>query len=197
VVALGALGSAMVTVKDDPEVAGAVASGPPSPLTTSTAAARSPTSTTVPTTTMTVIARRSAVASSRLKRAQAIADTSSFDWRAAGVTIRVGHHPAACCHWGVYDYGDNTVWIGSGAFASRARLRYVVFHEVAHAWQWASGKLSELAADMAPWGSRGFAALDHSADCVAAIWGARVSHYWSCPPAARHLVSRRLSGDWR
>ena len=45
-------------------------------------------------------------------RIEAIADSSGFDWRAAGVTIHFGYNPDACCHSGIYDYRDNSLWIG-------------------------------------------------------------------------------------
>jgi hypothetical protein len=38
-------------------------------------------------------------------------------------------------------------------------------------------------------------ALEYSADCIATVWGATTSNYWTCPAAARSLVTRRLSGD--
>ena len=133
----------------------------------------------------------------RLQPVLAIADGSGWDWRRAGVVIRVGYHPEDCCHWGVYDSRDDRLWIGPNAFANPARLRYTVLHELGHAWQFNSGHIGRLMVDMARWRPRGAAALEAGADCVAALWGARAKgHYWSCPPAAARLVARRLAGDW-
>jgi hypothetical protein len=134
-------------------------------------------------------------ASARLEQVTAIADSSGWDWRRAGVTIHARFHPGLCCHWGVYDSGDASIWIGPSAFANPARLRYTVLHEVGHAWQFRSGRLVQLSADMAPWGHRGIAALEAGADCLSTIWGAgpRSGHYWTCPKAAAGLVARRLA----
>ena len=134
----------------------------------------------------------------RLHEAEAIADSSGWDWRRAGIAIRVGFHPEACCHWGVYDSGDSSLWIGPTAFANATRLRYTVLHELGHAWQWHSGRLESLAADMARWGHRGGVRLEAGADCMSVVWGAsrNAGRYWACPPGAAGLVARRLAGDW-
>ncbi len=172
------------------------------PTTTTTAAAAGTTSTTAPpatsSTTSTTGAVRTADSadSGQLAQVEAIADSSGFDWRAAGVVIHIGYNPTDCCHWGIYDYRDNSLWIGPTAFASPTRLRYVVLHELGHAWQWASGHRDQLAADMAPWGVSGEEALEYSADCIATVEGAQMDNYWACPAAAQAIVSRRLSGDW-
>jgi len=114
------------------------------------------------------------------------------------VVIHTSFHPQACCHWGIYDFRDNSLWIGPSAFANPTRLRYTVLHELGHAWQWRSGQLDRLSAEMAPWGYRGMAGLEAGADCISVVWGAspRVGHYWACPPAAVRLLARRLAGDW-
>jgi hypothetical protein len=165
------------------------------PVATATTTTTAPAATTTPTT---ATATRSAasVTPTQLQQVEAIADSGGFDWRAAGVTIHIGYNPDACCHWGIYDYRDNSLWIGPTAFAGQSRLRYVVLHELGHAWQWATGRRGQLAADMAPWGYSGNDALEYGADCVATVWGARTNHYWTCPAAAQALVSRRLAGDW-
>ena len=143
-------------------------------------------------------AARPAPSPDRLRQAEAIADSSGWDWRRAGVVIHAGFHPEACCHWGIYDFRDGSIWIGPTAFASPSRLRYTVLHELGHAWQWHSGQLDRLSADMAPWGHRAMAGLEAGADCVSVLWGASPNsgHYWSCPAAAARLVARRLAGDW-
>jgi predicted SprT family Zn-dependent metalloprotease len=130
-----------------------------------------------------------------LQGIEVIADSTGFAWRAAGVAIHMGYHRQLCCHWGVYDYRTNSIWIGPTAFASRARLRYVVLHELAHAWQWTSGRRFQVIADMAPWGYRGVTALEYNADCVARLWGARTAYYWQCPSDAQDIVARRLAGE--
>jgi hypothetical protein len=137
--------------------------------------------------------------SGRLQRVEAIADSSHWDWRRAGVVIHSGFHPQDCCHWGIFDSRDSSIWIGPDAFADPARLRYTVLHELGHAWQWHSGRLDRLSADMAPWGHRKMVAgLEAGADCLSVAWGAspRAGHYWACPPGATDLVARRLGGDW-
>jgi hypothetical protein len=136
----------------------------------------------------------------QLRQVQAIADTSGWDWRKVHVNFTIGFDPAACCHWGVYDPADHkTIWIGPTAFDDPARLRYVVLHELAHAWQWHSHRLTKLEADMAPWGYSGLDALEAGADCIATDWGADVAlgHYWACPPPAQALMATRLSGQWK
>jgi hypothetical protein len=134
--------------------------------------------------------------SAQLARVMAIADESGWDWRGAGVVIHIAFHPDGCCHWGIYDPADSTLWVGPTAFANATRLRYVVLHEVAHAWQWHSGRFSQLVADLAPWRLSGRDSLEAGADCVATLWGARTNHYWTCPSDAQALMLRRLAGDW-
>jgi hypothetical protein len=146
-------------------------------------------------------APRSAAADtgSQLDQVERIADTSGWDWRKVHVHFKIGFYPADCCHWGVYDqYDHKTIWIGPTAFGDAARIRYVVFHELAHAWQWHSHRLKKLQADMAPWGYQDVAALEAGADCIASQWGADLAsgHYWACPPDAQALMARRLAGQW-
>lgn len=144
--------------------------------------------------------RRAAVTAARRQaRVEDLADRSGWRWRDAGISLSIGYHPRACCHWGVYDRATRTVWIGPSAFASQNRLRHTVLHELGHAWQFTSGQARTLAFDMAPFGRTGAAAYEAGADCVAAAWGspARFGHYWRCPPEAQELVTRRLAGDWR
>jgi hypothetical protein len=52
---------------------------------------------------------------------------------------------------------------------------------------------------MAPWGYQDIDALEAGADCIATQWGldAASGHYWTCPPDAQALMSRRLSGQWK
>ena len=119
---------------------------------------------------------------SQLDQVERIADSSGWDWRAVHVHFRIGFYPADCCHWGVYDPQDHkTIWIGPTAFDNAGRLRYVVLHELAHAWQWHSHRLKKLEADMAPWGYEDLDALEAGADCIASQWGAdaALSHYWT------------------
>ncbi|HEY4408979.1 MAG TPA: hypothetical protein VGO87_03805, partial [Acidimicrobiia bacterium] len=136
----------------------------------------------------------------QLRQVQAIADSSGWDWRSVHVHFTIGFDPAACCHWGVYDPADHkTIWIGPTAFGDDTRLRYVVLHELGHAWQWHTHRLKKLEADMAPWGYGDIDALEAGADCIAADWGASVAmgHYWACPPDARALMAQRLAGQWK
>jgi hypothetical protein len=131
---------------------------------------------------------------------ESLADSSGWDWRKVHVHFRIGFDPAACCHWGVYDPQDHkTIWIGPTAFGDATRLRYVVLHELAHAWQWHTHRLKKLSADMAPWGYADLDALEAGADCIATVWGADVNagHYWTCPPPAQSLMTQRLAGQWK
>jgi hypothetical protein len=168
--------------------------------TTATAAPTTTTTSTAPPSTTTtasgVVRAAAATPTSPLAQVEAIADSSGFDWRAAGVVIHAAFNPTDCCHWGIYDYRDNSLWIGPTAFGNATRLRYVVLHELGHAWQWTSGHKDQLAADMAPWGVSGEAALEYSADCVATVEGAQMDNYWACPAAAQAIVRQRLAGDW-
>jgi hypothetical protein len=167
------------------------------PSTTTTAAARPrPVATPAPATTRPA----ASAAGTQLDQVRRIADSSGWDWRKVHVQFRIGFDPAACCHWGVYDPTDHkTIWIGPTAFDDQTRLRYVVLHELAHAWQWHSHRLNKLSADMAPWGYGGMDALEAGADCIATLWGADVhmGHYWTCPPDAQAVMARRLSGQWK
>jgi hypothetical protein len=177
----------------------APAAPPESTTTTATTAIVRPPPPPPPTTTSTTGRPAAAVSPSSLQQVEAIADGSGWNWRGAGVVIHVAYHPEECCHWGVYDYRDGSLWIGPTAFATTTRLRYVVLHELGHAWQWHSGHLDQLASDLAPWGHAGTDGLEAGADCISVVWGANpgAGHYWSCPSSAAALVARRLAGDWQ
>jgi hypothetical protein len=125
---------------------------------------------------------------------QAIADSSGWNWRAAGVSYVVGFHPEACCHWGVYDSRSGTIYVGPTAFANAERLRYVVLHETAHAWQYRAGPTQVLMGDYARWRYTGGNGLEAGADCIATLWGAARSqgHYWHCPDAALAVAAGEL-----
>lgn len=172
------------------------------PVTTTTVPPASTTTTTVapPTTTTAPPPPPPPPASagpSRQAQIEAIADESGWDWRRAGVRLVVGFFPGDCCHWGVYESPARTLWIGPTAFATPSRLRYVVLHELAHAWQYTSGHIYELIDDYEPWGKTTPAdALEAGGDCIATLWGARDRHYWSCPAGALQLAARRLAGHW-
>ena len=126
------------------------------------------------------------------QQVEAIADTSGWNWRAAGVRYVVGFHPQACCHWGIYDSRNATIYIGPTAFATAERLRYVVLHETAHAWQYRAGPTQALVGDYARWGFTGANALEAGGDCIATLWGATLGHYWRCPAEARVVAAREL-----
>jgi hypothetical protein len=129
---------------------------------------------------------------------EAIADSSGWDWRTAGVRFSLGFYPADCCHWGVYESAKSVIWVGPTAFDDPARLRYVVLHELAHAWQYRQNRFAQFISDYTPWGFTTIGpALEAGADCLADVWGAAGGHYWACPPAARALATRRFAGDWR
>jgi hypothetical protein len=129
---------------------------------------------------------------------EGIADSSGWNWRAAGVRFNLGFYPPDCCHWGVYESARSTIWIGPTAFEDPNRLRYVVLHELAHAWQYRQNRFGQFITDYTPWGFTTIGpALEAGADCVANVWGAAGGHYWNCPAEARALAARRLAGDWR
>jgi hypothetical protein len=129
---------------------------------------------------------------------EAIADSTGWNWRGAGVRFAMGYHPGDCCHWGVYEAARSVIWIGAGAFADQHRLRYVVLHELAHAWQYRQDRFREFISDYSAWGFASIGpALEASADCIAVVWGALRGHYWNCPADAKALAVRRLRGDWR
>jgi hypothetical protein len=174
----------------------------PVETTTTTAPPPETTTTTVPPpprTTPPKPAPRATAASRPEDRAQveAIADSSGWDWRAAGVRFNLGFHPSGR-NWGVYEASTSIIWIGATAFGDANRLRYVVLHELAHAWQYRQNRFADFIRDYAAWGFRTIGpALEAGADCVAAVWGTGRGHYWNCPPDARALAIRRLGGDWR
>ncbi|HVW33134.1 MAG TPA: hypothetical protein VHL53_11385 [Acidimicrobiia bacterium] len=133
-----------------------------------------------------------------LAEVEAIADSSGWDWRAAGVRFSLGFYPQDCCHWGVYESAKSVIWIGPTAFDDPGRLRYVVLHELAHAWQYRQNRFPQFTADYSAWGFTSLGpALEAGADCLANVWGAAGGHYWNCTAAARALAARRFSGDWR
>lgn len=127
---------------------------------------------------------------------EAIADSSGWDWRAAGVRFNLSFHPSGR-NWGVYERDTGIIWIGPTAFGDANRLRYVVLHELAHGWQYRQNRFAQFISDYATWGFKTIGpALEAGADCVAALWGATRGHYWNCPADARALATRRLRGDW-
>ncbi len=101
-----------------------------------------------------------------MAQVEAIADTSGWNWRAAGVRFIAAYNQSACCHWGVYERDTGIVWVGPSAFGDQNRLRYVVLHELAHAWQYHQGKFREFIADYSRWGFSTIGpALEAGADC--------------------------------
>jgi hypothetical protein len=194
-----------------PTSASTTATVPPEPSTTTTTMPPEPptTTTTIPpvepppapptTTTTTAPPPRvgASVGPSRQQQIEAIADGTGWNWRAAGVRLTVGFFPDDCCHWGIYESARETLWIGPSAFGDPERLRYVVLHELGHAWQYNTGRFDELIADYKPWGrSTPSEALEAGGDCIATLWGAKEHHYWVCPAAALKTAARRLAGDW-
>jgi hypothetical protein len=133
-------------------------------------------------------------AGERRQQVEAIADASAWNWRAAGITYVVGFHPRACCHWGVYDPRRATIYVGPSAFRNADRLRYVVLHETAHAWQYRAAGTQAVSGDYARWGHTGAKGLEVGADCIATLWGAARSqgHYWRCPDGALAVAARQL-----
>ena len=141
---------------------------------------------------------RAVVSAGPQAQAEAIAGSSGWNWRAAGVRFNVAFYPADCCHWGVYEAAKSVIWLGPTAFEDQNRLRYVVLHELAHAWQYRQNRFARFITDYTAWGFTTIGpALEAGADCLANVWGAPGGHYWTCPADARALAARRFSGDWR
>jgi hypothetical protein len=168
----------------------------PPPVETTTTTLPPPPPTTVPP----KAAPRATASGAPQTRAQveAIADSSGWNWRAAGVRFNLAYYPGDCCHWGVYEAATSIIWVGPSAFGDPNRLRYVVLHELAHAWQYRQNRFAQFISDYAAWGFNTIGpALEAGADCVATVWGAARGHYWNCAADARALATRRLRGDWR
>ena len=166
----------------------------PPPETTTTTLPPPPPPTTAP-----KPAARASTGGGAAARAQveAIADSTGWNWRAAGVRFNLAFHPSGR-NWGVYEAATSIIWIGPTAFGDANRLRYVVLHELAHAWQYRQNRFAQFINDYAAWGFNTIGpALEAGADCVANVWGVAGGHYWRCPADARALALRRLGGDWR
>lgn len=113
---------------------------------------------------------------------------------ASGAAVVIGEPSGAPGHWGVYERSANRVWVGTGAFAQPARLRYVVAHELGHAWYYVAASPAQRARLDAAVGGAGAEAAEWVADCIAFHWGADQSHYWGCPEPARAAVGSILAG---
>jgi hypothetical protein len=175
---------------EPPAVETTATSAPPAPPVTSTTTPPAPASPTRP--------RVAASGPEAQAQVEAIADSTGWNWRAAGVRFRTGFYPGDCCHWGVYEAATSIIWVGPTAFADPNRLRYVVLHELAHGWQYRQNRFAEIISDYSAWGFGTIGpALEAGADCLASVWGAAGSHYWRCTGPAKALASRRLAGDWR
>ena len=129
---------------------------------------------------------------------EAIADSTGWDWRAAGVRFTMGFYPADCCHWGVYERPSRSS--GSGRAPSPTRTGCAT--SCSTSWPTAGSTArtasSEFISDYSRWGFGTIGpALEAGADCVADVWGALRGHYWNCPADAQALAARRLGGDWR
>jgi hypothetical protein len=98
-------------------------------------------------------------------------------------------------HWGVYEPVSNVVYVGASVFSDPARLRYVVTHELAHAYYFRAATAAQRGAFGAAVAGgpqvRGGAG-ELFADCVAYLWGATTSHYWSCPSPHREAVAAAM-----
>ena len=118
-----------------------------------------------------------------------------------GATVHYGNNPLdTCCHAGGYNPTPNEVWIGQSAFATTARLRYVVVHELGHSLHLHTNRGPALNAAVAnapvvragPWD-----ASEKVADCVAwvlapAETAASGITYWACPDPWRSQVGAAL-----
>jgi hypothetical protein len=118
-----------------------------------------------------------------------------------GATVHYGYNPLdTCCHAGGYNPTPNDVWIGQSAFATPARLRYVVVHELAHSLHLQTDRGSALttAVSNAPVVRAGpWDASEKVADCVAWVLApvetaASGITYWACPELWRSQVGAAL-----
>lgn len=131
-----------------------------------------------------------------LARARAIADETGFPWRDHGVSFAVGCSPHSVeCAGGSYEPTPKLVLLRDDIYRDRSLFRYVVLHELAHAWQFNVRGWPDATDDLAAWGFSGMVGLEYAADCLAAAWGARHSFaYWDCPAdAAEHMRGLFLS----
>lgn len=60
---------------------------------------------------------------SSLRRVERHLDSSRWGWREARIKVRIGFHPGDCCHRGIFDFPNRTMWIGPSAFRTDRLLR--------------------------------------------------------------------------
>jgi hypothetical protein len=112
--------------------------------------------------------------------------------RTLGVRIVLGSHPAVVGAWGAYDHRTNHVYLAAEAFATEARLRYVVAHELAHAYEERRMDDASRRQALALLHNAGSAAPAEEllADTIATIWGAGSdAFYWAPPTAVTEAVA--------
>jgi hypothetical protein len=94
--------------------------------------------------------------------------------------IVFGCHPEEGCHYGVWDYRTNTVWLSPNLRTDPDLLYSVLAHELAHVadtYLYSDMLRSELYSHIPSFLNPGEAV----ADCVALISGGYWTYYWDCP----------------
>jgi hypothetical protein len=124
---------------------------------------------------------------------EAEADRVGFDWRARGVTFRIGCSDLQeVCASGSYETASRIIHISRPTALHASFRHYVILHELAHAWQFTVRGWPQAADDASDWGESGLSGLDAAADCLSLAWGAPRQHafYWDCPSDARaHMLA--------
>lgn len=125
----------------------------------------------------------------RWDRVQAAIADIPYPVSRLNIQVILGDMPGLGRHWGVYDPNNKVVYIGDGAFASNAILKYTVSHEFAHAYFYHDAAVDEAAQALVAGGPADPSEL--IADCLARYWGATaVWHYWLCPDSTVMDIGR-------
>lgn len=128
-----------------------------------------------------------------LAAVEAHADQVGFDWRASGVTFRLGCSSLReRCSSGSFETASRIIHISRETAVDPSIRHYVVLHELAHAWQFTVRGWPQATDDVSKWGRSDRAGLEAAADCLALAWGAPRQHaqYWDCPSDARaHMLA--------
>lgn len=109
-----------------------------------------------------------------------------FPWRRYVGALAVGCRPVGDldCPGGVVEGGDRVTISPAAARWSDAALTYVLRHELAHVWQYATGDVAARRRDLVGVGGLGDTdPLEAAADCLAAVWGSPSdgAGYLACP----------------
>lgn len=121
-----------------------------------------------------------------------------FAWRRYVSELVVGCRPVGelACPGGVVDRRDRITISPAARGWTEAELAYVLRHELAHVWQFATGDLAARRRDLD--GVAGLGDVDRleaGAECLAALWGSPSdgAGYLDCPAAGVRRMARRFS----